>query len=148
MQALGATEHGGDGLDGGPDHGVLGLLRRQGGARGLGVEAELEAPLVAGAETVTHYGGPHSPRGPVFGHLLKQVVVGVEEEREPRGELVHLQPGVDRGLHVGYGVRKGESELLHGSRARLPDVVTAYGDGVPARQLRAQYANMSVVILM
>src|SRR5215212_7490203 len=136
MQALGATEHGGDGLDGGPDHVVLGLLRRQGGARRLGGEAELQAPLVGGAETIAHDGGPHPPRGPVLGHLLEQVVVGVEEEREPRGELVHFQPGVDRGLDVGYGVRKGERELLHGGRARLPYVVTAYGYGVPARQLR------------
>src|SRR5215210_2014740 len=136
VQALGPAEDRGERLDRGAHHVVLGLLGRQRGAGGLGVEPELAAPLVGRAETLAHDGGPHPPRRPVFGDLLKQVVVGVEEEREPWRKLVHLEPGVGGGLDVGYGVREGESELLDGGGPGLPDVVAADRDGVPARHLR------------
>src|SRR5215212_10285560 len=59
--------------------------------------------------TVAHDLRPHPPGRPVLGHLLEQVVVRIEEEREPGRELVHLEPGVDSGLDICYGVGEGES---------------------------------------
>src|SRR5215218_3285616 len=135
MQALGPAEDCGERLDGGADDVVLGLLGRQRGARGLGVESELSAPLVACAEAVAHDLCPHPPRRPVLGYLLEQVVVGIEEEREPGRELVHIQPGIEGGFDVGYGVGEGESEFLDGGGSSLSYVVAADRDRVPSGQL-------------
>ena len=64
----------------------------------------------------------------------EEVVVGVEEEREPARERVDLEPGVDRRLDVGDAVGERERQLLRGRRARLADVVARDRDRVPARQ--------------
>src|SRR5439155_721714 len=78
------------------------------------------------------------PRGPELRHLLEEVVVGVEEEREALTELVRREPRVDRRLRVGDPVREGERQLLHRRRARLADVVPGDRDRVPGREpLRA-----------
>jgi hypothetical protein len=77
-------------LHGGADDVVLGLLGSERRARGLGVEAEFEATLVLRFEALLHYLRPHPPGRPILGDLLKEIIVGVEEEREPRGELVYL----------------------------------------------------------
>ena len=71
-----------------------------------------------------------------LGDLLQQVVVGVEEERQPRAEAVHLQPRGEGGLDVGDAVGQRERDLLHRRRARLADVVAADRDRVPAAAAR------------
>ena len=77
---------------------------------------------------------PQPPRRAELRHLLEEVVVRVEEEREPRAELVGRQARRDRRLAVGDPVRERERELLHRRRARLADVVAGDRDRVPARQ--------------
>jgi hypothetical protein len=47
------------------------------------------------AEALAHDPRPHAPRGAELGDLLEEVVVHVEEERQPRRELVDVEPGVD-----------------------------------------------------
>ena len=79
---------------------------------------------------------PHAPRRAELGDLLEEVVVGVEEERELPGEVVHVQPGVERGPHVGDAVGEREADLLRGGAAGLADVVAGDRDGVPARRPR------------
>ncbi len=62
--------------------------------------------------------------------------MGVEEERDLLAELVHVQPGVHGGLHVGDPIGEGESDFLHGGRPGLADMVAGDADRVPARDLR------------
>ena len=88
VQALGPPEHPGQRLDGHPDQVHLGLLGRQRDARRLGVEAQLGRAPVGRAVAVTHPAGPDATSGPVLGDLLEEVDVGVEEEAEPRSEVV------------------------------------------------------------
>ena len=91
--------------------------------------------LVLGPEALGHDLGPHPPGGPVLGHLLEEVVVGVPEEAEPGSERVDVESGGQRRLHVGDPVGDGEGDLLHGRRTGLADVVAGDGDGVPGRQV-------------
>ena len=77
---------------------------------------------------------PQPPRRAELRHLLEEVVVRVEEEGEPRAELVRREARRDRRLAVGDAVREREGELLHRGRAGLADVVPGDRDRVPARQ--------------
>ena len=86
-------------------------------------------------EPLGHDPRPHAAGRPVLGHLLEEVVVGVPEEAQPRGEVVDVQPGGQGGLHVGDAVGEGEGDLLDGRRAGLADVVAGDGDRVPAGQV-------------
>ena len=88
-----------------------------------------------GAEAVAHQPRPQPPRGAELRHLLQEVVVRVEEEREALAERVDVEPRVDRRLHVGDRVGEGERHLLHRRRARLADVIAADRDRVPLRHL-------------
>ncbi len=117
---------------------VLGLLRGQGRAAGLRVEAESERLRVRRAEPLAHDARPDAPRRPELRDLLEEVVVRVEEEGQARAEVVGRQTGRDRGVAVGDAVRDRERELLHRGRARLADVVAGDRDRVPRRDaLRA-----------
>ena len=58
-----------------------------------------------------------------------------EEADSRRRELVDVEAGVDRRLHVGDAVGQGEGDLLHRRRARLADVVAGDRDGVPLRDV-------------
>ena len=87
VQRLRAAEHRGHRLERDADDVVVGLLRGQRAAGGLGVEAQLLRARVGGAEAVAHDARPQPPRGAELGDLLEEVVVGVEEERQPLAEL-------------------------------------------------------------
>ncbi len=134
VDRLGAAGHSGQGLNGHADDVVLGLLSRQRRAAGLRVEAQCLRLRVRRAEPLPHDLGPEPPRRAELRHLLEEVVVRVEEEREPLAELVRREPRVDGGLRVGDPVRERERELLDGGRARLADVVPRDRDRVPLRQ--------------
>ena len=59
----------------------------------------------------------------------------VEEEREPRSELVDVEPRFDRGLDVSHAVAQRERDFLHGGRSGLAHVVTGNGNRVPLGQV-------------
>ncbi len=80
VQGLAAAEHGRERLHRDPDDVVLGLLRGEHAAGGLGVEPQRERAPVAGAESLTHDPRPQAARGPELRDLLEEVVVRVEEE--------------------------------------------------------------------
>ena len=61
--------------------------------------------------------------------------MGVEEERQPRRELVDAEPALERAVDVGEAVGERERELLCRRRARLADVVPGDRDRVPPRHL-------------
>ena len=115
---MAATEHGGQGLHGHAHDVVLGLLGGQHAAGGLHMEAQHHRPRIAGMEAVTHDSRPQPARGAELGHLLEQVIVRVEEERQLRGEIVDGQAGGQRRLDVGDGVGQREGHFLRRCRAR------------------------------
>ena len=61
--------------------------------------------------------------------------MGVEEEGEPRRELVHSQAALQRRLDVGEAVGQGEGQLLRRGRAGLADVVARDRDRMEERHL-------------
>ena len=134
VQRLRTAAHGRQRLDRDAHDVVLGLLRRQGRTAGLGVEAKRQRLRVRGAEALGHHARPQAARRPELRHLLEEVVVRVEEERQPLAEVVGREPRRDRRLAVGDPVRDRERELLDRRRARLADVVAGDRDRVPARQ--------------
>ena len=133
VDRLGAAVDRREGLRGDSHEVVLGLLGRQRRAARLRVEAQRLRLRARGAEAVAHDPRPHSPRGAELRHLLQHVVVGVEEEGEPRPEGVGRETRGDGRLAVGDPVRERERELLGRRRPRLPDVVAGDRDRVPAR---------------
>ncbi len=78
-------------LDRDPHDVVLGLLRRQRRAARLCVEAEGQRTWVRDAEPLTQERRPQPPGGTELRDLLEEVVVRVEEEREPLAELVRRE---------------------------------------------------------
>src|SRR5687767_15001183 len=90
---------------------------------------------IAGLETVTHEPSVHSTRSAELGHLLEEIVVRGKEEREARRELVDAKASGKRARHVLDRVREGECQLLNRRRARFTDVISRYGDWIPARHL-------------
>ena len=101
VQRLRAAEHRRQRLQRDADDVVVRLLRGQRAAGGLRVEAQLLRARVGGAEPVAHDARPQPPRGAELRDLLEEVVVRVEEERQPLAELVDVEAGVERRLHVG-----------------------------------------------
>src|SRR5277367_1728944 len=82
------------------------------------------------AEAVAHNALPDAARGAVFGKLLEEIIVSVEEKRKARSEIVHLHPAAEAMLHILDAVAQGESQLLNGGRAGLADVVAADRDRI------------------
>ena len=63
--------------------------------------------------------------------------MGVEEEGDARGEVVHIQPTGDGRFHIGCTIGQGEGQFLSGGAARLADVIAADADRVPLRHMLA-----------
>ena len=106
VQRLRAAEHRRQRLQRDADDVVVGLLRGQRAAGGLRVKAQLLRARVGRAEPIAHDARPQPPRGAELRDLLEKIVVRVEEERQPLAELVDVEPGVDRRLHVGDRVAR------------------------------------------
>src|SRR5438445_460741 len=75
-------------LDRHADDVVLRLLRGERRATGLSVEPQRARLRVRRAKALLHDPRPEPPRRAELRHFLEEVVVRVEEEREPRAELV------------------------------------------------------------
>ena len=91
VQRLRPAENRRERLDRRADDVHLGLLRRQRDAGGLGVEAHQPRARIPGLEPLAQLARPDPAGGAVLGDLLEEVEVGVEEEREPRRELVDVE---------------------------------------------------------
>ena len=95
VQRLRAAEHRRQRLQRDADDVVVGLLRGQRAAGRLRVEPQLLRARVGRAEAVAHDPRPQPPRRAELRDLLEEVVVRVEEERQPLAEAVDVEPGVD-----------------------------------------------------
>ncbi len=136
VQRLRAAEDRRQRLEGGADDVVAGLLSGERRAGGLRVKSHLPRCRVLRSNAVAHEPGPHPARGPVLGDLLEDPVVRVPEERDPRGEDVHIEADRLGRFDVGEPVGDGERHLLHRGGARLAHVIAADRDRVPRRQFR------------
>ena len=114
---------------------VLGLLVPQRAAGGLGVEAHQPRLLPLRAVALAHVARPDAARGAQLGDLLEEVEVAVPEEREPRREVVDVEPALEALLDVGEAVGERERQLLRRGRAGLADVVAGDRDRVPLRHV-------------
>ena len=80
VKGLRAPQNRREGLEGDPDDVGVGLPRREGGTRGLGVEAEHTGFGLLGAEALAHDARPHAAGRPKLRDLFKEVAGGIEEE--------------------------------------------------------------------
>ncbi len=131
MKRLAAAQHRRHRLQRDAHHVVVGLLRGQRRARRLRVEAQRPGARVARAEALFHDPRPEAAGGAEFRHFLDEIVVDVEEEAEPSGKGIDVEPAFHRRIDVSDSVSQGEGDLLRGGAARLADVIAADGDGVP-----------------
>src|ERR1043166_1412721 len=106
MERLRSAKDRGKRLDGGADDVVLRLLRRERAARRLRVESEPPALGVLRAVPLLHPLRPDPPRRSELRDLLEEVHMGVEEEGEPRRELVDGDAGLDPELDVREAVHE------------------------------------------
>ena len=132
MERLRPSQHRRQGLVGYPRHVVLHLLRGEGRAGSLGVEAQAQRGRVLHLEPLAHQARPEPPRRSKLGDFLEQIVVGIEEERDARRYLFHLESGATGCLKVFQRIPQGEGNLLDRRRTRLANVVAADADAVPA----------------
>ncbi len=135
VQRLRAAHDRRHGLHRDADDVVVGLLRRQRAARRLRVEAQLLRPRVGRAEPVLHDPRPQPPRRAELCDLLEEVVVGVEEERQPLAERIDVEARAARRLHIRDRVRERERHLLDRRRSRFADVIPADRNRVPLRHI-------------
>jgi hypothetical protein len=87
------------------------------------VEAHEERALVARPVGVAQLARPDPPGRAVLRDLLEEVDVGVEEEAQPRGEVVDRQAPLQGPFDVREPVLERERQLLLSRRARLADVI-------------------------
>jgi len=92
VQRLGAAQHCRQRLEGGADHVVVRLLRRERHAGRLRVRAQRQADGLLRPELLPHHPRVDAPRRAELRDLLEEVVVHVPEEAEPRREVVHVHP--------------------------------------------------------
>ena len=71
-----------------------------------------------GAEAFAHVARPDAARGAQLRDLLEEVEVAVPEERQPRREVVDVEPALHALLDVGEAVGERERQLLR--RGRCP----------------------------
>ena len=127
-----------------PHHVIVRLLPGKRAARRLGMESQLQTALVSRAEAVAHKLSPERSRRTVLRDLFEEIVVRVEKEAQARREVVDCQPALERPFHVLDAVAQRKRQFLHGRGTRFPDVISADGNGVEARQCRVPNSIVSV----
>jgi hypothetical protein len=93
---------------------------------------ELGSPSCS--ENIPHPNGPKFPADASKRHVF-DVQTAVQKEGEARTESIHVEAAATQQFHVSEPIRQGEGRLLHGSGARLGDVVPTDRDRVPSRHM-------------
>src|SRR6185437_14568444 len=105
------------------------LLRGKGNARCLRVKTHKRCARVLRSEPVFHDSVPNLARCPILGNLLKEVIVRVKEEAEPRAKLVYIEAASSRPFHVLNAVIQRKGQLLQCRRASFANVIAANRNG-------------------
>src|SRR6185437_16343652 len=98
----------------------------------LGVKTQLPAPLVSGAVAIAHHVRPDLARRAVFGDLFEEVVMSVEEEAQPPGEIVDSKAALQCPVDVLDAVAQGKRKFLLSGGPRFANVIPANGNGIEA----------------
>src|SRR6185437_16567796 len=130
MKRLRSAEDGRERLDGRAYDVVVRLLRREGAARGLRMEAQGPRTRALGAVARGHGFVPDAPCRAVFGDFFEEIIVRIEKERKLWHELIHVHSAPHSPFHVLHTVAQGERQFLDGGRTCFANVVAAYGNGV------------------
>ena len=130
VKGLGTAQDGRQCLDRRAHHVVQGVLLRQRHARGLAVHAEHQRTGVARREHPRHAFGPQYPGSAQLGGLHEEIHADAEEERQPRRELIDLEPTPERGPHVFESIRQRERQLLHRRRPGFVHVIAGNRYGI------------------
>src|SRR5262249_15732120 len=108
---------------------------RQRAARRLRVEAQLQTAFAARAVAIAHAIGPDFARRAILRDLLEEVAVRVEEEAEPRRELVDIEAALQRPVHGLVAAGQRERQLLHGRWPGFADMIAADRYGVELQRM-------------
>ena len=95
------------------------LLDGQRNAGGLRVKTQLHRARVLRTEAFLHRACPHDASGAILRDLFEEIVVSVEEEREPRDKLIDIHPAIDAVLNILDAVAQRERQLLQ-TRSHRP----------------------------
>src|SRR6516225_7903363 len=88
-------------------------------------------------EPVLHQPVPDLPRRTILRDLLKEIIMRIKEEAQPRPKLIHVQSTPPRPLDILHTVIDRKSQLLQRSRSCLANVISADRNRVkPRRELR------------
>jgi hypothetical protein len=109
---------------------VVRLLRCEGAAGRLRVEAQRPCARVLRLVALDHGFVPDAARGAVLGDFLEEIVVRVEEKGKLRDELIDVQPAAHSVFDIFHAVAEREGQFLDGGRAGFADVVAADRNGV------------------
>src|SRR5579883_3378397 len=131
MQRLRSTENGGQGLNRNPNDIVVRLLCRQRAAGSLRMKSQDRGLRISAMESLRHHFVPDLSRGAIFRNLLEQIVMGIEEERKPRREIVNIEAAAKRPFDIFDSIVEREREFLQRRRSRFTDVISADGNRVP-----------------
>src|SRR4051812_17272734 len=90
--------------------------------------------LVPGAERIPHPDRPNAARDARERDVF-HVETAIEKEGKTRTEFIHRNTAGGHHFGISKTVRRRMGSLLHRRRSRLADVITADGNGIPARHL-------------
>src|SRR5258708_13546239 len=100
------------------------LLCRERAAARLTMEAQTPGLLILRAEPLPHNVRPQAAGGAEFRHFLKNLIVGIEEERQLRCKIIHVETRVNCSMRISDSVGKRKGNFLTGGPSSLPDVLT------------------------
>ena len=129
VQALGASQCCGQGLNGGAAHVVEGGLFGQTPSRRLAVGAQGLA-FCRGSAFVAHDLGPQHAGGAHFGHFRPKVHADGPEKRQPGGKVIDRQTRGFSRTEVLPSVGQGEGQFQSGRGSRFLHVVPGNGNAV------------------
>src|SRR6266550_7844872 len=112
MQALRSAKNTCQCLNGDANNIIQWLLNRQRNSCSLRVETHLQRTLVLRAEALLHLPSPEATRGAVLRDLFKEVVVSIEEKRNPRHKPIEIQSRLYAPLHILDTIAQCERQLL------------------------------------
>jgi hypothetical protein len=132
VQRLGAAEHCRHCLERGADHVVVRVLLGQRHARCLAVSPKHLRAFGLGAE-IGHDLRPHGPCGAQFRRFHEHVHADAEEERQPPGKGVDIEPLGLCGTDIFHAVGERVGEFLRQRRAGFLHVIAGNRDRVELR---------------
>ena len=73
---------------------------------------------------------PDAASGAILSDFFEEIAVGIEEKRELRSDLIHIEPTPKAPIHVFDAVAQCECQFLDSRGARLADVVATDRNGI------------------